>query len=1277
MEANFYAFDEKGEQNISLAASDVDIIEGEVEQLVIKVENPIQVPPRPISAVLTIDVSGSMSYTDNISLAQEGALSFLDLVDLSTSEVAVTNFDDVSLISSDLTQDKLRLKKAIGQLGIRYGTNYNEGLMNRFSGGLSVLENGENERTVIFLTEGLGDVDVNQIVNRAKSINAKVYCIALKLDAPQSLFSISKSTGGICFSNVSSKADLIKAYSLIFRHVSGNSPSKVFWESKARCANNIQGVMNVNELGIESNGWRYSLLGDKKVNLKIGQRYLRMHEPLAGEWAESSIDLEAKAGDIEIVKIESNSENLDWSHLSFPMTLSEGNPGVIPVRYKSDNPKFEATTIRIHHSCGVEHVVWSLTSDKTSKLPIHLDYPNGGEHFISGETRSIRWSGVTNSNKAKLSYSIDDGVNWVPLASEIRDDKFQWRVPKVSSSKALVHVETTGETKAFKPGYDVVLEKEFQAGTWGINGLLTLSPDETKILMVDRLNMAVMDLLTGEILTSFKIEDNRFKPWFSASGDYVYVPREPFESEMFSKNLKQIFTSVTAVDPLKNEYLSGPYQAEFKNKLYYELNKNGVLQVKEGPSLTVIKEYRHPEGWGAFLSCDGTYVVHRISGKSKKTTIRVTRLGDLSTVMEKTVAASKDGYSWFQSAYVSKDQRTVVFHNYDETNVYDLKTGEHKFNVSAKDQKYYRIQDTENGMFHRLNGAFGMFNSNTGEEYFKIKGGNEIVISRLGNYAATLAYINGNPGLRVYKLNTKGKAIGSDQSDAVFTIVSPRFKLKNAAFPPVEIGSNEDKVFLELLANESDLSIEMESVKVKGRDAASFSLVSGGDPQVLASQKMASLELNFLPKREGTHEALLVVKTNYGIYESKITAEGVAPKALLSIHDINLGSHTVGTRLDSVISKVLLNISKENIVISKLELLSADEDQFDLTTQPLTLSKKQSLNLSLSFTAIRRGKTSAQVLLHSPQFPRALPVNVYAEVEAPKVYTLKLLTKSKTTRRIMQQPFSVEVFAEEESIKTDRTSSGELAVSLHADHLYTVKVKLAEGREAEERIDLRDHDADQEIIRVLLIDDEEKSDSPDILYVGRLLDEVTGESIAGEIVLMEDNGTRLDSTDGNEYSYQVSKSKEVKIYGSSRGYLPRIIPIEINANPKPNNYILDILLTPVVVGKSIKLDNVLFVQGKPELLPGSDEQLNLLKIYLLDNPEAKIELAGHTDNRGSVTANYRLSNERVEIIKEYLIGHGIDKKRLSGKGYGGSVPIASNKTEETRRLNRRVEFKVL
>jgi outer membrane protein OmpA-like peptidoglycan-associated protein len=73
----------------------------------------------------------------------------------------------------------------------------------------------------------------------------------------------------------------------------------------------------------------------------------------------------------------------------------------------------------------------------------------------------------------------------------------------------------------------------------------------------------------------------------------------------------------------------------------------------------------------------------------------------------------------------------------------------------------------------------------------------------------------------------------------------------------------------------------------------------------------------------------------------------------------------------------------------------------------------------------------------------------------------------------------------------------------------------------------------------------------------------------------------------------------------------------------------------------------------------------------------QIEIGGHTDNEGSDAHNLTLSQNRAKSVYDYLITNGIESKRLIYKGYGKTMPVASNETPEGRAKNRRTEFKVL
>lgn len=80
---------------------------------------------------------------------------------------------------------------------------------------------------------------------------------------------------------------------------------------------------------------------------------------------------------------------------------------------------------------------------------------------------------------------------------------------------------------------------------------------------------------------------------------------------------------------------------------------------------------------------------------------------------------------------------------------------------------------------------------------------------------------------------------------------------------------------------------------------------------------------------------------------------------------------------------------------------------------------------------------------------------------------------------------------------------------------------------------------------------------------------------------------------------------------------------------------------------------------------------------LLDNPELRIKLIGHTDNVGSEKFNLRLSIHRAQTMRDYLVGKGIDDTRISAEGRGMREPLNSNQTEEDRAQNRRVELTIL
>jgi len=125
-----------------------------------------------------------------------------------------------------------------------------------------------------------------------------------------------------------------------------------------------------------------------------------------------------------------------------------------------------------------------------------------------------------------------------------------------------------------------------------------------------------------------------------------------------------------------------------------------------------------------------------------------------------------------------------------------------------------------------------------------------------------------------------------------------------------------------------------------------------------------------------------------------------------------------------------------------------------------------------------------------------------------------------------------------------------------------------------------------------------------------------------------------------------------------------------------------IILDPIVVGAKITLKNIFFDFDKATLRPISNVEIKNLVSIMNKYPTMKVEISGHTDNKGNNGYNKKLSEERAQAVVARLIASGIDAKRMKAKGYGETMPAVNNEKADgsddadARQLNRRVEFKI-
>ena len=247
-----------------------------------------------------------------------------------------------------------------------------------------------------------------------------------------------------------------------------------------------------------------------------------------------------------------------------------------------------------------------------------------------------------------------------------------------------------------------------------------------------------------------------------------------------------------------------------------------------------------------------------------------------------------------------------------------------------------------------------------------------------------------------------------------------------------------------------------------------------------------------------------------------------------------------------------------------------------------------------------------------------------------------------------------------------------------AEFAYLISTQNSDGYGDIKRVKIKP-DIQPEIVEEDSVIVEVEMPEPNLIeFTGRVLDAKTNKpvmEVAVELISDPDStkyNTISDSNGTFTISLAPSLGYEMKIHSGDHLSLEHLLTIQDVSDNLPDTFYLE----PLAKGTTIELRHVLFQQGQAVLIPGSEKELDLVVEMMNEHPDIKIFLSGHTDNRGKAALNLKLSNDRVMVVKKYLATKGIDRKRVDGRGYGGTKPIASNDNAISRRRNRRVEFTI-
>lgn len=206
---------------------------------------------------------------------------------------------------------------------------------------------------------------------------------------------------------------------------------------------------------------------------------------------------------------------------------------------------------------------------------------------------------------------------------------------------------------------------------------------------------------------------------------------------------------------------------------------------------------------------------------------------------------------------------------------------------------------------------------------------------------------------------------------------------------------------------------------------------------------------------------------------------------------------------------------------------------------------------------------------------------------------------------------------------------------------------------------------------------------------GKIVNAVTKEAIVAKISYQSlPYGSKVGMLSGSNYKFAMYDKEKYSIIVEASGFVAakymldpasandqRIVQQDIELGAPVAA--IKVAETAHTAGKEMTLQNLIFAQGKAKIEPASYPELNVVVKMLKDNPGMIIQLEGHTDFKGDPKENMKLSQERVEAVKSYLLSNGVAKNKLKTKAFGGTMPLSREDTEEAHKMNRRVVARIL
>ncbi|MEP7233755.1 MAG: choice-of-anchor D domain-containing protein [Ignavibacteriota bacterium] len=938
MKAKFYAFDANGKQE-NPSASEITVTEDGINRNVTSISCPPTVPPKALSSVLVMDVSGSMEGA-NIGLAKAAATTWVNGVPLGPSECAVASFDGANYLNQDYTTNRKKLAAAISGLAPQGGTDYDQGLLQPMSSGLQVASLGKHQRVIIFLTDGLPNQQPQTaaIIAEAQKQNCLIFAVTVGLPCPQCLKDISTATGAKWFENIVTQAQINEVYREILQLAqSGAPPCEITWQSDLSCTTDRRNVDF--QWKTNTSHASYSVPSNSVAQLQLSPVSLYIRSKPVGIQFDTTVTITATNAGFSVTNITSTNPSYDINPKSF--SLSPGQSKTLTVSYTPLDSSYTWTHFDIASDrCAQPYYVSaSYPGHKPTVPTLKLAKPNGGEQFLAGSDTLITWTGIPLTDTVKLEYSLDDGSTWNGISDKATGGKYIWHVPNTLSNRCLVKILEINmlDTIPLVGHKDKVMCIKF-------------TPDGKKVVTGGKDGFVnVWDVKDGTLVLSIKASNNSIKA-VSVSPDNLFVLSGSLDGfakiwNLGNGSLVRTFNSGSVIyDANFNYDATQIVTAGEDRKLLIWDAKLGLMIDSLPPGNTRYFSADFSPDGKKIVFCGEGFEVYTIDIQTNSVT---TYIG--STGTEHYVTYSHNGQfigsvSDLCLVWKSPTSNTLI-----------------KGNFSGTAQSIQFSPDDQTVLIAMEGGKIIISDSKSGNaihEFSRNKSGVAYATySPDGNIIATAHY--DKIGMIWYPIDT----LQCDTSDAVFSIVALQPLAEDVDLGKVFVQSDKDSIVQPFIRNSSTFPFRVDSIAIRGANASEFGIVSGIPPYTITSGNGHQVEFRFAPKSVGVKNADIRIFVQGITFVQHITGEGIAPTITTIGNIIDFGQVEIGDHKDTIITVAIQNTGNLPINFTTSSELGPDKTQFILQSgsAPFMLAPSASQSVTIRFAPHYTGRTSGRI----------------------------------------------------------------------------------------------------------------------------------------------------------------------------------------------------------------------------------------------------------------------------------------------------------------------------